>query len=127
MSNFTDSSHKMQIRKEVPNLIISVIFTCYHHDLGYQARSTVYGLQCGNGPATFYSRNSKRRPRSKSIPSGGVWGGVGHLKAGGGGTLNPFGEDFRSAGFQWSEDLCNTDSDGDGRSTGVELGEPECV
>lgn len=59
-------------------------------------------------------------------PQGGVWGGVGHFKVGGGGQLNPFGEDFRKSGFEWTEELCQTDSDGDGRSNGVELGDPDC-
>ena len=46
-----------------------------------------------------------------------------------GGTLplNPFGESFRDALFVWDQTLCETDSDGDGYSNGVELGDPCCL
>ena len=47
--------------------------------------------------------------------------------AGGGGPRNPFGLDFASGGFVWSTSLCQKDSDGDGRTNGVELGDPDCV
>lgn len=40
---------------------------------------------------------------------------------------NPFGLDFASFNFEWTLDLCQLDSDGDGRSNGVELGDPDCV
>ena len=70
-------------------------------------------------------------PNGKSVPNpnpqGGIWAGVGHENAAGGGPLNPFGEDFRLNNFVWTEQLCQTDSDGDGRSNGVELGDPDCV
>jgi len=60
-------------------------------------------------------------------PQGGVWAGVGHAKAGGGGERNPFGVDFAAEGHEWTKALCEKDSDGDGRSNGEELGDPECV
>lgn len=60
-------------------------------------------------------------------PQGGVWAGVGHVDAGGGGELNPFGNDFKAQGLEWTVQLCETDSDGDGRSNGVELGDPDCT
>ncbi|KAH9253939.1 hypothetical protein BASA81_008063 [Batrachochytrium salamandrivorans] len=44
----------------------------------------------------------------------------------GSGPLNVFGEDFARAGNQWTKDLCNKDSDGDGRTNGQELQDPEC-
>lgn len=72
-----------------------------------------------------------RIPNGQSVPNpgpeGGVWAGVGHLKTGGGGDLNPFGVDFKAAGFQWTEELCRLDSDGDGRTNGEELGDVDCV
>ena len=70
-------------------------------------------------------------PNGKAVPNpapqGGIWAGVGHLKTGGGGPLNPFGEDFRSNQFTWTDELCQADSDGDGRTNGVELGDPNCI
>ena len=29
--------------------------------------------------------------------------------------------------YQWTQELCNLDSDGDGRTNGEELGDPECI
>jgi len=60
-------------------------------------------------------------------PQGGIWAGVGHTSAGGGGDRNPFGVDFAAEGHAWTKALCEMDSDGDGRSNGIELGDPECV
>jgi hypothetical protein len=59
--------------------------------------------------------------------AGDNWNGVGHNNSGGGGTLNPFGQAFLDAGLTWTQALCNADSDGDGRSNGVELGDPGCT
>ena len=42
-------------------------------------------------------------------------------------VLGPFGQAFRAAGFQWTVDLCQADSDGDGFTNGFELGDPSCV
>ena len=36
-------------------------------------------------------------------------------------------QDFAAASHKWTVDLCNKDSDGDGKSNGVELGDPTCV
>jgi len=52
---------------------------------------------------------------------------VGHADPRGGGPRNQFGLDFRSAGYAWTSELCNQDSDGDGMSNGQELGDPACV
>lgn len=56
-----------------------------------------------------------------------IWQGVGHFNKGGGGTTNPFGDDFKAAGYKWTTELCRKDSDGDGRTNGEELGDPKCV
>lgn len=78
-----------------------------------------------------YPQFADQIPNGKAVPNpnpqGGVWAGVGHLKAGGGGPLNPFGEAFRANQYSWTDELCQADSDGDGRTNGVELGDPNCV
>ncbi|XP_067929956.1 tyramine beta-hydroxylase-like [Watersipora subatra] len=56
-----------------------------------------------------------------------VWEGVGHLHQKGGGERNSFGKVFEAEGNKWTEKLCREDSDGDGRSNGEELGDPNCV
>ena len=64
------------------------------------------------------------------IPNGEVVSGVralGHANLKGGGELNAFGRDFRAAGFAWTKWLCERDSDKDGESNGLELGDPCCV
>jgi hypothetical protein len=40
--------------------------------------------------------------------------------------LNEFGRDFKEAGYVWTQELCLLDSDGDGESNGLELGDPCC-
>jgi len=52
---------------------------------------------------------------------------VGHLRRGGGGARNQFGLDFYEAGKTWTKELCEKDSDGDGRTNGEELGDPQCL
>ncbi|XP_062619795.1 tyramine beta-hydroxylase-like [Saccostrea cucullata] len=56
-----------------------------------------------------------------------LWHGVGHRNELGGGSRNPFGEDFDAAGKIWTQELCRKDSDGDGKTNGEELGDPNCV
>lgn len=72
-----------------------------------------------------------RIPNGRAVPHptipNAIWAGVGHFAVGGGGPRNPFGLDFAAAGFQWTPELCSMDSDGDGRSNGQELGDPDCV
>merc|ERR1719199_1136780 len=54
--------------------------------------------------------------------------GVGHHTcAGGDMPLNVFGEDLKKAGYKWTRELCEKDSDGDGFTNGEELGDPCCV
>ncbi|CAH1794491.1 unnamed protein product [Owenia fusiformis] len=56
-----------------------------------------------------------------------VWQGVGHRNSAGGGERNPFGLAFDENGKVWTPELCNADSDNDGRTNGQELGDPNCV
>eukprot|EP00927_Polykrikos_kofoidii_P020873 TRINITY_DN19966_c0_g1_i1.p1 TRINITY_DN19966_c0_g1~~TRINITY_DN19966_c0_g1_i1.p1 ORF type:complete len:655 (-),score=86.17 TRINITY_DN19966_c0_g1_i1:47-2011(-) len=66
-------------------------------------------------------------PNGKHVQRDGAFPGVGHLARNGAGPLNVFGRDFQSAGTQWTKDLCQKDSDKDGQSNGVELGDPACT
>jgi len=52
---------------------------------------------------------------------------LGHTNGHGGGDLNVFGKAFRSANYEWTNQLCMSDSDGDGESNGLELGDPCCL
>ncbi|CAH1784319.1 unnamed protein product [Owenia fusiformis] len=45
----------------------------------------------------------------------------------GGGNRNAFGLAFDANGKVWNSTLCNADSDNDGKTNGVELGDPNCV
>lgn len=53
--------------------------------------------------------------------------GVGHVNPAGTGKNNAFGLDFAAAGHAWTRALCEKDSDGDGLSNGLELGDPSCT
>lgn len=58
----------------------------------------------------------------------GLCEGVGHQSCVGGSLpLNPFGEDLRKHKNQWTKELCQADSDGDGLTNGQELGDPCCL
>jgi hypothetical protein len=53
---------------------------------------------------------------------------IGHVNPAGGGAENSFGNDFHHWGDKaWTRALCLKDSDGDGQSNGLELGDPCCV
>jgi dopamine beta-monooxygenase len=58
---------------------------------------------------------------------GELWPTVGHLALDTTMGLNPFGVHFKEYGTTWTPELCRLDSDGDGRTNGEELGDPECV
>ena len=53
--------------------------------------------------------------------------GLGHIACAGQGPRNPFGIAFANAGYEWTKELCNADSDGDGLTNGQELGDPYCL
>ena len=61
------------------------------------------------------------------IPNGNKYPGVGHISSNGGGLTNDFGKDFKQQNKQWTKELCLKDSDGDGLTNGMELGDPDCV
>ena len=52
---------------------------------------------------------------------------IGHTNPNGGGKENRYGSDFKAAGKRWNQKLCSLDSDGDGQSNGLELGDPCCI
>ncbi|CAG5132242.1 unnamed protein product [Candidula unifasciata] len=76
-------------------------------------------LQCVT-PFPMYQKNI---PNGEIVPSpcesGQLWPGVGHFKDVGSGERNPFGV--------WTKELCQKDSDADGRTNGEELGDPDCT
>mmetsp|Transcript_141659 Transcript_141659/g.453010 ORF Transcript_141659/g.453010 Transcript_141659/m.453010 type:complete len:532 (-) Transcript_141659:180-1775(-) len=77
--------------------------------------------------AAGFSPFMKEIPNGRSvIRNSESWYGVGHYYAMGSGPLNPFGNEFKTAGYKWTPELCAADSDGDGQSNGLELGDPEC-
>lgn len=60
-----------------------------------------------------------------NMPNGGsINGDIGHIN-GDYKTYTPFGLDYKTAGGTWSA-YCQKDSDGDGATNGVELGDPNC-
>ncbi|KAK3089057.1 hypothetical protein FSP39_000478 [Pinctada imbricata] len=78
-----------------------------------------------------YKGFQNRIPNGQNVPHpckpNYLWPGVGHLNRNGGGIRNQFGLDFYEANMQWTTTLCQKDSDGDGRTNGEELGDPNCV
>jgi len=70
-------------------------------------------------------------PNGASVPNPCVpnttWPGVGHQASGGAGPRNPFGIAFEANGEVWGVALCQMDSDGDGKTNGQELGDPNCT
>ncbi|XP_069129717.1 temptin-like [Argopecten irradians] len=84
------------------------------------------------GVTIAYPNYQQNIPNGRQVPNPcagvtGLWLGVGHLNPHGAGPRNLFGQDFASSGHSWTHDLCMADSDGDGRSNGVELGDPSCT
>ncbi|CAI5718927.1 unnamed protein product [Hyaloperonospora brassicae] len=64
------------------------------------------------------------------IPNGNQVTGIaalGHVNTVGGGATNDFGDAFEAAGHEWTQELCQADSDSDGASNGQELGDPCCT
>ncbi|BFZ15699.1 hypothetical protein BsWGS_18738 [Bradybaena similaris] len=89
------------------------------------------GLSALVTPSLGYSNYQERIPNGNNVnhpcKPNYRWPGVGHQNPLGGGKRNVFGIDFQKAGYQWTKDLCNADSDGDGRTNGDELGDRDCT
>mmetsp|Transcript_21471 Transcript_21471/g.62162 ORF Transcript_21471/g.62162 Transcript_21471/m.62162 type:complete len:517 (-) Transcript_21471:379-1929(-) len=79
--------------------------------------------------ALGFAQYQSKIPNGASVARNGqAWPGVGHTLAGGGPSgKNPFGSAFQAAGHTWTAALCQADSDGDGQSNGMELGDPSCT
>ncbi|XP_067660247.1 dopamine beta-hydroxylase-like [Haliotis asinina] len=82
------------------------------------------------GVSRGYRHYQDLLPNGDAVPhpckSNFLWRGLGHTNPQGGGARNPFGVDFEGVD-QWSKELCQKDSDGDGMTNGQELGDPDCV
>ncbi|XP_060604716.1 uncharacterized protein LOC132757452 isoform X2 [Ruditapes philippinarum] len=82
-------------------------------------------------PAEGHSTFQQSIPNGEIVPHpckpNFLWRGVGHENINGGGNRNPFGLDFEKNGKVWNKSLCELDSDGDGKTNGHELGDPECI
>lgn len=82
-------------------------------------------------PAVGYRYFLDRIPNGRRVPHpckpNELWEGVGHFNDAGSGHRNPFGQDFDEAGRNWTKALCQKDSDGDGKTNGQELGDPDCT
>lgn len=94
-----------------------------------QTLSPLFLLLCATSVIAYKSYQSRipngERVHHPCFPNQ-FWQGVGHFTKQGGNARNLFGEDFAKADHQWTRDLCMKDSDGDGRSNGDELGDPNC-
>lgn len=93
--------------------------------------STVVLALCLVPGALSYRTYADQIPNGARVPvpckDNVLWRGVGHLSVQGGGALNVFGIDFAAADHRWTSELCRKDSDGDGRTNGQELGDPQCT
>ena len=81
--------------------------------------------------AMAYPDFVNRIPNGGNVPNscseGSTWSAPGHKNPSGGGATNVFGTAFESAGNSWTAALCQADSDGDGKTNGEELGDPNCT
>ncbi|KAL4218744.1 hypothetical protein ACF0H5_021332 [Mactra antiquata] len=70
-----------------------------------------------------------RIPNGENVPhpcKDSIWNGVGHENEMGSGARNIFGKEFKENNFVWDQTFCRKDSDGDGKTNGEELGDPDC-
>ena len=82
-----------------------------------------------SAPAHAWESYRRMIPNGDNVRTddGEIWAGVGHTSFFGGGPTNAFGRDFGRAGYKWTKELCEKDSDKDGKTNGQELGDPECT
>lgn len=79
-------------------------------------------------PAAALRGYQTRIPNGANVYRRGThWPAVGHDAAEGLPSRNIFGIAFAAAGHDWTLELCRADTDGDGVSNGVELGDPNCT
>lgn len=81
------------------------------------------------GGAAFAAVAAAHKEYVPLNPNGALAGvaAIGHVNPNGGGKTNQYGHDFDKAGKKWTLELCQMDSDGDGQTNGLELGDPCCV
>ncbi|XP_062622232.1 uncharacterized protein LOC134283766, partial [Saccostrea cucullata] len=83
-------------------------------------------INCADGFGSFRDKIPNGRNVPHPCDPTTIWQGVGHEARGGGGQRNPFGLNFNREGNTWTSTLCRMDSDGDGKTNGQELGDPDC-
>lgn len=74
--------------------------------------------------ASAFPLYQQRIPNGGNVPGN---PGLGHVLDSGSGSLNGFGNLFQTEGYEWTQTLCEADSDGDLYSNGFELGDPDCT
>ena len=93
---------------------------------GYVMMLTIFGTSVFG-----YMSFREEIPNGFNIPDpcspGSIWNGVGHHSPEGKDDRNLFGLAFLSNSKTWTKALCQSDSDGDGRSNGLEMGDPNCT
>jgi Lipid desaturase domain len=85
--------------------------------------SLLLALLRAAGPARGFTQFLDEVPNALGVPGTTA---VGHTNPDGGGLLNAFGKDFLAHELKWTRALCEKDSDGDGETNGLELGDPCC-
>ncbi|GFN79665.1 N-acetylated-alpha-linked acidic dipeptidase-like protein [Plakobranchus ocellatus] len=123
-AEITEAVTLLSPTQTMPAIFITVLFL-----LSVNSPSVVFALLAHQGLA--YQTFQNQIPNGNNVPhpclANYMWPGVGHENRLGGGVRNPFGQDFARMGYRWSSQLCQADSDGDGRTNGDELGDPNCV
>jgi len=89
--------------------------------MSFTALALFFSIQCIYPVASWSSYVSRIPNGDKVVYKGSTVWAVGHISTGGGGSLNPFGTDFKNNGATWSN-ICNLDSDNDGFKNFEELG-----
>ncbi|WAR31632.1 DOPO-like protein, partial [Mya arenaria] len=88
-------------------------------------------VYCFLSPASGWKSLLQRIPNADYVTNpcdpAQPWEGIGHENPAGYGARNQFGIDFKKHGMAWNPSICATDSDGDGRTNGEELGDKDCT